>query len=102
MSLFGRLFGARAPEPPPPASVVIDPELASALTAGGDPLDSAVDTALRAHLESLRQAKLAESRVVERVPFWLERDREKDSSGLEEELRDRVIHRRESESESRQ
>ena len=80
---------------------MIDPELAATLTAGGDPLDRAVDTALRAHLEALRQPKPAEARAVERVPFWLERDREKDS-GLEEELRDRVIHRRETESESRQ
>ena len=98
MSLLGRLFGGGTP---PPTSVVIDPELAATLTAEGAPLDRAVDAALRAHLESLRQPKPAEPRAPERVPFWLQRDSERDP-GLEEELRDRIIHRRESESESRQ
>src|SRR5215471_4657239 len=98
MSLLGRLFGREAP-PAPPTSVVIAPELAATLTAGGEPLDRAVDTAIRAHLEALRQPK-PEPHAPEGVPFWLERDRERDTV-LEEELRDRVIHRRESESESR-
>jgi hypothetical protein len=100
MSLLGRLFGGGTP-PPPPTSVVIDPELAATLTAGGDPLDRAVDAALRAHLESLRRPEPVEPREPERVPFWLQRDDQRDQ-GLEDELRDRIIHRRESESESRQ
>lgn len=100
MSLLGRLFGGGTP-PPPATSVVIDPELAATLTAGGEPLDRAVDTALRAHIEALRQPKPAEAPAPERVPFWLQRDRGKDMV-LEEELRDRVIHRRDSENESRQ
>ena len=98
MSLLGRLFGGGAPRVPP-TSVVIDPELAATLTAGGEPLDRAVDAAIRAHLEALRQPK-PEPHATERVPFWLERDPERDTV-LEEELRDRVIHRRDSESESR-
>lgn len=100
MSLLGRLFGGGAP-PPPPTSVVIDPELAATLTAGGEPLDSAVHAALRSHLAALAAPKPAEPQAPERVPFWLQRDREKDMV-LEEELRDRIIHRRETESETRQ
>ena len=89
MSFLGRLFGARPPEPAP-NSVVIDPELAGTLTAGGVALDAAVDTALRAYLAL--QAKAAEAGLDDRIPFWLQRDEER-SRELEDELRDRVIQR---------
>ena len=94
MTLLGRLFGAKAPPPPPPNSVVIDSALVSELTAGGEPLDRAVDAVLRAHLASLHEPK-PETPQPERVPFWLERGDEHDA--IDDELRDRIIHRRETE-----
>jgi hypothetical protein len=114
MSLFGRLFGAK-PLPEAPNTVVIDPELASQLTASGMPLDRAVHQALSTHLASLSataqpaagaqatagapaavESKSAERKDNERVPFWLQRDDDKDTA-LEEQLRDRIINRRETE-----
>ena len=89
MSFLGRIFGGKPPEPAP-TSVVIDPELAGTLTAGGAGLDVAVDTALRAYLAA--QAKAAEAGLDDRIPFWLQRDEER-SRELEDELRDRVIQR---------
>lgn len=98
MTLLGRLFGAKAP-PAPPNSVVIDSEVAAELTAGGEPLDRAVDAALRAHLEALHAPQPEPGPQPERVPFWLERGHEGDA--IEDELRDRIIHRRETETDSR-
>jgi hypothetical protein len=98
MTLLGRLFGTKAP-PPPPNSVVIDSELVSELTAGGEPLDRAVDAALRAHLAALHAPQPEAPPPPERVPFWLQRGHEGDA--IEDALRDRIIHRRETESDSR-
>ncbi len=89
MSWLGRLFGAKPP-PPPANSVLIDGAIAAQLTAGGGPLDTAVDGALRAYLEA--QAKATAAGEPERIPFWLRRDAER-SGDLEDELRDRVIQR---------
>ena len=91
MSFLGRIFGGKEKPPEPaPTTVVIDPELAGTLTAGGLALDVAVDGALRAYVTL--QAKAAESGHADRIPFWLQRDAER-SGGLEDELRDRVIQR---------
>ena len=98
MTLLGRLFGAKAP-PLSPNSVVIDSDVVSELTADGEPLDRAVDAALRAHLASLHEPKPAEAPQPERIPFWLERGQEGDA--IEDELRDRIIHRRETETDRR-
>ena len=98
MSFLGRIFGGKPPEAPP-TSVVIEPELAGTLTAGGLGLDVAVDTALRAYVAL--QAKAAESGHADRMPFWLQRDAER-SGELEDELRDRVIQRHGSEEGRRQ
>ena len=96
MSFFGRLFGGGAPAPPV-TSVVIDPELANQLTAAGVPLSDAVDAALREHLRAAaNSANAAPHEEGERIPFWLARDEER-SGELEDELRDRVIQRHESE-----
>ncbi|MFN2581132.1 MAG: amine oxidase, partial [Candidatus Dormibacteria bacterium] len=70
MSFFGRLFGGGAPAPAP-TSVVIAPELASQLTAGGTSLSDAVDAALRDHLAEPTRAATQEEG--ERMPFWLAR-----------------------------
>ena len=72
--------------------MVIDPDLASALTPGGEPLQAAVNAALRQHLEHLRAAETAAARG-EAIPFWLARD-ERGSSEIEDELRERVTQRR--------
>jgi len=102
MSFLGRLFGRTPPEPAAAelatTSVVIDPALATALTAGGETLAVAVDQALRAQLAA--QSRPA-AEAPDRVPFWLQRDEER-SAELEDELRDRVIQRHESEDDSRQ
>lgn len=107
MSLLSRLFGA-TPPPPAPNTVVIDPELASQLTAEGEPLDRAVHVALRAHLTTLSASPSADAQSAaapgqpaarndnDRVPFWLQRDADKDSA-LEDQLRNRIINRREAE-----
>lgn len=104
MSLLDRLLPAKAP-PPAPTTVVIDADLAATLTAGGEPLERAVNTSLRAHLAARdRPARVepaaAEPKAAERVPFWLQRDNERDTA-LEEQLRDRTIHRRDSETGNR-
>ena len=96
MSFFGRIFGGKPKAAP--TSVVIDPELAATLTADGAGLDVAVDTALRAQLEA--QAKAAAAGEPERMPFWLQRDSDR-SAELEDQLRDRVIQRHESEDDAR-
>jgi hypothetical protein len=91
MSWLGRLFGGAAPEAPPANTVTIDSLLAQTLTRDGTQLDTAVDTALRAYLDA--QAKAAAAGEPDRIPFWLRRDA--GSSGdIEDELRDRIIHRR--------
>ena len=103
MSFLGRLFGGKT-DAARATSVVIDPAVAASLTAGGADLASAVDAALRAHLASLSadaQPELKERPGPERIPFWLERDSER-SGELEDELRDRVIQRHESEDASHQ
>ena len=105
MSLFDRLFGEK-PSPPAATSVVIEPELAATLTASGESLQDAVHSALRSYLVSLEQPKPAEpaapaaSATPERVPFWLERGSERDEA-LEDKLRDRVINRRDTESDAK-
>lgn len=109
MSLLDRLLHAKAPAIAPTA-VVIDPELAAVLSAGGEPLERAVNTSLRAYLAardeptpaqpSAAERMAPEPKAAERMPFWLERDSERDTA-LEEQLRDRTIHRRESESNDR-
>jgi hypothetical protein len=89
MSFWGRLFGAK-PTPPAPNSVVIADDVVAPLTADGTTLTTAVDSALRAHLEA--RARSAAAGDPERIPFWLRRE----SAGggqLEDELRDRVIQR---------
>jgi len=62
------------------------------LTAGGTPLDAAVDAALRRHLEAERRAAEAEKRG-EKIPFWLRRDGG-GSGEMEDALRDRIAQRR--------
>ncbi len=92
MGFFSRLFGAPAPPAPPANSVVIAPDLATALTASGAALDAAVDSALRLHLEAQRRAAEAERRG-EKIPFWLRRE-EGGSAEMEDLLRDRIAQRR--------
>lgn len=92
MGFWSRLFGASPPPVPPANSVVIAPDLAGALTASGAALDSAVDSALRLHLEAQRRAAEAERRG-EKIPFWLRRD-EEGSAEMEDLLRDRIAQRR--------
>jgi len=88
-----------APAAPAATAVVIDPDVASQLTAGGEDLSAAVDQALRNQLTMQRRA--AEAGEDERMPFWLARDTER-SGELEDELRDRVIQRHESEDGNRE
>jgi len=95
MSWLSRLFG-RATEPAP-NTVVIDEGVATILTADGSQLEAAVNTSLVEHLEAKR--KEAEAREARGIPFWLRRDSAK-SGDIEDELRDRVIHRRSSEEHS--
>ncbi|MGO8685618.1 MAG: hypothetical protein ACLQT7_00330 [Candidatus Dormibacteria bacterium] len=91
MSFLGRLFGST----PPPNAVVIADDLVAGLTAGGVPLQTAVDAALRRNLEAERRAAEAEKRG-EKIPFWLRR--EGGGSGeMEDALRDRIAQRRASE-----
>ena len=95
MSFLGRLFGSgrAAPAPAPvPNLVVIAPDLAATLTASGGPLDTAVNSALRSHLEAERRAAEAELRG-EKIPFWLRRD-QGSSPEMEDALRDRIAQRR--------
>lgn len=92
MSFLGRLFGGGT-SAPPATSVVIDADLAARLTADGTVLTTAVDSALRQHLSE--QDRAADHAEDERMPFWLARDAE--APELEEQLRDRVIQRHESE-----
>lgn len=96
MSFLGRIFGG-SPQPAPTA-VVIDPDVAATLTADGTVLSSAVDAALRAYLDA--QARAAEAATVERMPFWLQRDSDRNAE-LEDQLRDRVIQRRDAEDDAR-
>jgi hypothetical protein len=105
MSFFGRLFGSK-PAAAIPDSVVIDAQLAAALTADGSPLEAAVNRALRAHLEEPAALTPPSEPVEPEIPFWLARDEERtaaDENALrEDELRDRVIQRHEAEDEKRQ
>jgi hypothetical protein len=71
---------------------VIADDLIPDLTAGGTPLDAAVDAALRRHLEAERRAAEAEKRG-EKIPFWLRRDGG-GSGEMEDALRDRIAQRR--------
>lgn len=89
MSWLGRLFGST--QPAPLNSVVIADDLAASLAAAGDELSPAVDAALRAFLAAQARAVAGDGRG--QVPFWLHRDAERPGD-LEDELRDRVIHRR--------
>ena len=88
--MFGRLFGAK-PQPPPPNSVVIPDDLVATLTADGTALDAAVDASLRDYMAA--KAKAAEAKEPDQIPFWLRRDSEA-SRDIEDDLRDRVAHRR--------
>jgi hypothetical protein len=92
VGFLSRLFGAPAAPAPPANSVLIAPELASALTASGDALQAAVDAALRRHLDAEQRAAEAERRG-EKIPFWLRRD-ESGSAEMEDLLRDRIAQRR--------
>lgn len=83
----------RKPPPPPPNSVVVEDDLVAALGAEGTPLDVAVNAALREHINA--RSKEAEAAEARGIPFWLRRDHER-SGDIEEQLRDRVIHRRSS------
>jgi len=92
VSFFGRLFGSGPPPSRPANTAVIADDLIPGLTAGGKPLDAAVDAALRRHLEAERRAAEAEQRG-EKIPFWLRR--EGGGSGeMEDALRDRIAQRR--------
>jgi len=93
MSWLARLLG-RAPAAPPEAAntVVIPADVAVLLTAGGVPLDQAVETALRDHLTHEAAAGGGDK------PFWLAREEE--SGDLEERLRDRIAQRRAGEGEA--
>ncbi len=91
MSFLGRLFGSGRAAPAP-NSVVIAPDLAATLTASGSQLDTAVDSALRSHLEAERRAAEAELRG-EKIPFWLRREQGA-SPEMEDALRDRIAQRR--------
>jgi hypothetical protein len=98
MSFLGRLFGSgRTAEAPVANRVVIAADLAVTLTASGTPLDAAVDTALRSHLEAVRRAAEAELRG-EKIPFWLRRE-QGSSAEMEDALRDRLAQRRAGEEE---
>lgn len=117
MSLFGRLLGNKPP-PLPAGAVVIDPELVAALTAHGESLPAAVHDALRARLAALEQPAVAvpgipvatepvasdrtqpAAQAKPETPFWLERDSERDVA-LEDQLRDRVKSRRDSETDGK-
>jgi hypothetical protein len=92
VSFFGRLFGSSAP---PPNTVAIAADLVAGLTAGGVPLEAAVDAALRRSLEAERRAAEAEKRG-EKIPFWLRREGG-GSAEMEDALRDRIAQRRASE-----
>jgi hypothetical protein len=84
----------RKPAPPPANTVVIADDVAASLLMSGAPLESAVNDALREHIEAkAREATEAEARG---IPFWLRRDSER-GGDIEEQLRDRVIQRRSSE-----
>jgi hypothetical protein len=86
-------FGRRKLTPAPANAVVVEEDLVPTLVAQGETLQVAVNAALREHLETkAREVQTAEARG---IPFWLRRDSE--SGDLEEELRDRVIHRRSAE-----
>lgn len=92
MSLFGRLFGPRAPDPVPNA-VVIPEDVAAGLRTDGVSLDEAVLEVLRAYLEARSKAATTEPSA---MPFWLDRDGASpatDRSDIEDELRNRVIER---------
>ena len=91
MSFFGRLFGSSPPSRPANTAVIAD-DLVAGLTAGGAPLDAAVDAALRRQLEAERHAAAAEKRG-EKIPFWLRRDGG-GSGEMEDALRDRIAQRR--------
>ena len=92
MGMLSRLFGSRAPTPPPavvvtePArpSVLIPEDLVGQLTADGKPLQEAVEGVLRRAMEPVR--------ANEARPFWVERG--EPTGDLSDELRDRVAQRR--------
>jgi hypothetical protein len=104
MSWLGRLLGrspAPAPPPaPPPRTVVIPEDLATTLTAAGEPLEAAVTASLRDLLVLRQRAQLA-AEAGERIPFWLERDTNH-ARHIEDELRDRMAQRKSGEEEARQ
>ncbi|TMC51136.1 MAG: hypothetical protein E6J14_01490 [Chloroflexi bacterium] len=100
MSWLGRLFGRRADAPAPADTftVAIPEDVAAALTADGSDLGDAVVGILRGHLESIAEA--VDRGDIERIPFWLARERGADA-GIEEALRDRVAQRRAEEGDTR-
>lgn len=97
MSWLARLLGRAPASPPgPPAgSVVVPADIAERLTAGGAPLDAAVEQALREHLAHVDQP---EQPANGDKPFWLARDEAE--GDLEERLRDRIAQRRSGEGEA--
>lgn len=99
MSWLARLLG-RAPAASAEvasATVVVPPDVADRLTAGGVPLATAVEAALRDHLAEAERAA-AQGGDGEK-PFWLTRGEER-SGDLEERLRDRIAQRRSGEGEA--
>ncbi|HZB97884.1 MAG TPA: hypothetical protein VE219_04725 [Candidatus Sulfotelmatobacter sp.] len=108
MSRVVRFFGSRRGEALSANSVLISDDLATALTRDGTPLQVAVENALRDHLSNIEDAAskpaadTPESEAMGAMPFWLDRDsggsragdeRREEPADIEEELRERVIHR---------
>jgi hypothetical protein len=93
VSFFSRLFGGAKDDAAavPSTTVVIEPEVAAALVTGEEPLQPAVNAALREYLDA--KSKEEASAEARGIPFWLRRDVEKPGD-IEDELRDRVIGRR--------
>lgn len=90
MSWLRRLFGSAA-TPSQPEGVVIDADIADALTIDGADIGPAVNDALHAFLEAREIARAAG--IPDHMPFWLLRDPVNSDELVDDELRDRVIHR---------
>ncbi|GAC1571216.1 MAG: hypothetical protein NVS3B18_04170 [Candidatus Dormibacteria bacterium] len=102
MGMLSRLFRSREPAASAvPASAVVESgptrhtvlvpdDLVGQLTADGEPLQEAVERALRRALEPARTAEVK--------PFWVQRGEA--AGDLSDELRDRVAQRRAAETES--
>lgn len=89
MSWLSGLFGGKPP-PPAPNTVVIDAGIAATLVADGSQLGVAVNAALTEYIEA--KTKAVAEHEARGIPFWLRRDSAR-SRDIEDDLRDRVIHR---------